>query len=165
MNKYLKSDLFSTFIITFLGIVDGQITVFYVIYLFWFQELIRTLIDLFFIKKRNNEIRSAFYLREIFSSFFILFIYFVFIIVLFGFMLDWNNKQNMATNIYIFIFSNWYFNLNIIVFAIQYYFYRKVADNTNLSLQAFNHRHIILHVSIIMGAIIQMMLVPKLNLQ
>lgn len=167
MTKYLKSfEILTLLIITILGIIQGQVTVFYIIYLFWFQELIRTLVDLFHVVMQKKTAQDKInVLRLSIANFFLLFVYLVFIVVLFGFMLNWSDSERMGQNILVVIFRNWYFNLNILLFGLEYIYYRNQTDNSNLELQPFNRRHIILHISIILGAFMQMAIAPRLHIE
>jgi hypothetical protein len=149
-----------------LGIVQGQVTVFYIIYLFWFQELIRTLVDFVYLIWKKKTIREKFdFIKISFGSFFILFIYVVFIVLLFGFMLNWGNRDLIGKNILVLMFRNWYFNANMLLFLAEYIYFRSRADNTDLQMPLFSRRHIILHISIILGAFVQLAIAPKLNLE
>lgn len=153
-------------VITLLGITQGQITVFYIIYFFWFQELIRNLIDFFYLMAQKKSLPERIDLMTIsFGSFLILFIYVVFIILLFGFMLNWDNSSLLGRNLLVLMFRNWYFSINIFLFLLAYIYYRNKADNTSLQMPLFSRRHIILHISIIFGACIQLAIVPRFNLE
>lgn len=152
-SKYI--DILLIIIITIIGIIHQQVTVFYIIYLFWFQELIRTVIDLIFnIKSENNIAITYQKIPLYFSPFFILFIYFVFIVVVFGVMLNWGVQEVIKQNILILFFKNWYFNTNIILFTLQYFILRKHIPAQPPEASIFNSRHIVLHISIILGALI-----------
>ena len=167
MTKYLKSfEILTLLIITIFGIIQGQVTVFYIIYLFWFQELIRTLVDLFHVVMHKKTVQDKInVLRLSIANFFLLLVYLVFIVVLFGFMLNWGDSELMGQNILVVMFRNWYFNLNILLFGLEYIYYRNQTDNSNLELQPFNRRHIILHISIILGAFMQMAIAPRLHIE
>lgn len=166
MITYFKHfEIITLLIITIFGIIQGQVTVFYIIYLFWFQELLRTLVDLFHVilhKKTAQDKIIA--LRLAFGNFFLLFIYFVFIVVTFGLMLNWGDKELMGQNILVIIFRNWFFNTNLLLFLLEYIYFRNQTDNSNLELKVFNRRHIILHISIIVGAFMQMAIAPRLHI-
>ena len=153
-------------LITLLGVANGQVTVFYIVYLFWFQELLRTLVDFFVIIRQKKTIAEKWqFLKMSFGSFFILWIYFVFIVLLFGFMLNRDNSDLLGDNMLVLLFRNWYFNINMLLFLAEYIYFRKQADNTALQLHIFNPRHIILHISIILGAVIQLAVVPRLEIE
>jgi hypothetical protein len=153
-------------VITLLGITQGQVNVFYIIYLFWFQELIRTLVDFVYLIWEKKTIREKFdFIKISFGSFFILFIYVVFIVLLFGFMLNWGNRDLLGKNILVLMFRNWYFNANMLLFLAEYIYFRSKSDKTNLQMPLFSRRHIILHISIIIGGFMQLVVVPSFNLE
>lgn len=164
MKQLRNIELLTVLIITLLGIIQGQVTVFYIIYLFWFQELIRTIVDVIFLIQQKKKIGDKIESIQIsFGSFFMLFIYFVFIVVLFGFMLNWSNSELLRQNMLVLLFRNWYFNINLLLFLTEYIVFRYNADNSRITLPLFSRRHIVLHISIIMGAIIQLVIIPNFN--
>lgn len=165
MKQLYKADILTMLVITLLGIIQGQVTVFYIVYLFWLQEFLRTSVDFFclFRKKRGIAMKFSF-IKISFGSFFILYAYVVFIVVLFGFMLNWDNNDLLGQNMRVLMFRNWYFNANVILFLAEYIYFRSQNDNTELQMPLFSRSHIILHISIILGALIQLALAPKFNL-
>lgn len=166
MKQLFKIDIFTMLLITLLGIYDGQVTVFYMVYFFWFQELIRTVVDFAYLFQQKNSIAEKFdFIKISFGSFFILFVYAVFIVLLFGLMLNWGNRELLGQNILVLMFRNWYFNTNLLLFFAEYIYFRNRADNSLLQMPLFSKRHIILHISIIIGALIQLSLVPRFNLE
>lgn len=62
------------------------------------------------------------------------------------------------------MFWNWFFNINIILFLIEYIYFRKQNNSEALRMELFNRRHIILHISIILGAMMQLAIVPHFNI-
>jgi hypothetical protein len=165
MKQLQRADTLTFLVITSIGLFQNQVTVFYIVYLFWFQELIRTVVDFMFLVSKKQTIQEKWFFAKLsFGSFFILFIYFVFIVVLFGFMLNWRNSDLFISNVLVLFFKNWYFNVNILLFLAEYIYFRAQADNSNLQLQVFNQRHIILHVSIILGGVMFMVVLPKINI-
>lgn len=151
---------------TIFGLLKGEVTVFYIIYFFWFQELVRTSIDLLFILKQKKSVSERiFSLKSSFGGYFILFVYWVFIIVLFGFMLDLKDVDRFSTNVQVFVMKNFYFNLTLALFLLEYIIYRYFENRKDLEIQIFNRRHIILHISIILGAVLQMAILPKLQIE
>ncbi|OJU74733.1 MAG: hypothetical protein BGO09_08245 [Bacteroidetes bacterium 47-18] len=143
------------------GVVQGEVTVFYIIYLFWFQELVRTVINVGYAYANGMEDGTKPIIKDWYGNFFILFVYVIFIILLFGFMLNWGNLPLMSINMQTLFFRNWSFNINLVLFAVQYFLYRKHTGTQDFDLKIFNRNHIILHVSIITGALLQMMVVKK----
>lgn len=165
MSKLFQLETITLLIITLLGVINGEVTVFYIVYLFWFQELIRTVVDAVFVfNKSKTTTAKSIFVSSMISSFFLLFVYLVFIVVLFGLILNLGNEKLMQQNILVVIFQNWYFNITMLLFSVEYIYFRKNEDNTSLALKIFNRRHIILHLSIILGGLIQMSLVPRLDL-
>lgn len=80
MNPKKNIDFFATLIFTILGIFNGQVTVFYIIYLFWFQEFVRTIIDVVYVLFNKKRLEEKGAVVEIpISNFILLFIYLVFI--------------------------------------------------------------------------------------
>lgn len=161
LRKINRLDTFFLFFITIGALLNQQVSVFYIVYLFWFQELLRTIINFAFALRFDN--RKNLFSRFI-GSLFPLFIYFVFIIILFGFMLNWNNQDLLFLNLRIMFFKNLFFNLNLIIFGaeiILYSFFNRNEIIFSDNLQIFSPRHLILHISIIFGAVIQLLIVKK----
>lgn len=163
MNSKLfhSIEILTLLLTTLWGVTQGEVTVFYIIYLFWFQELIKTFINVGYGYATGMPDGSKPAIKDLWGNFFILFVYVVFIILLFGFMLNWGNLQLMAINIQTLFFRNWSFNANLMLFAVQYFLYRRNAGTQDFDLKIFNRNHIILHISIIAGALLQMMVVKK----
>lgn len=159
LQSVLKSDYISLFlmtIFTMLTIVNNQISVFYIIYLFWFHEFLRTIIKIGFyiFKKEQIENRQA-YLATLKSKLYILFVYFIFIFIFFGLMLDWKNDDLIIINLEVLMLKNTLFNLTIATFLV-----RELLLYFNDDLKSFNRNVflsngvIILHISIIIGILI-----------
>lgn len=151
-------------IITIWGGLNLQVTLFYMIYLFWFMELLRTLIDFTYLfKHKKSSLERNLLKKSLSGSLFLMFVYFVFIIVIFGFIISLNDVEDFATNVSIFYFRNWFFNLNLILFAAQYLYFRLRSKDIQFPFHAFNNRHIVLHISIIFGAMIYFIVLPRID--
>jgi hypothetical protein len=162
MRRLYTIDFVVTLVITIWGIVQNEVTVFYIVYLFWFQEFIRTVVDFVYLFLQQKRIREKLqFVQVAFGSFFVLFIYVVFILVLFGFMLNRDNGKLLGNNVLVLLFRNWFFNINLLFFSAEYIYLRANADNRNPEMVVFNRRHIILHISILLGAFIQLVIVPE----
>ena len=148
-------------LITLWGVAQGQVTVFYIIYFFWFQLLIRTIIDIMHARRNGQADGTKPTPAVIIGSMFIYFCYLLLIIVFFGVMLNFDNQDLVIINLRTLVLRNPGFDLNIILFAMQYAHYRKQIGNKNLQIALFDRGHLILHISIILGAIIQMQFVRK----
>lgn len=159
-QKFDRLDIVMTLFFTLLGLINGQVSVFYIIYLFWFQELIRTVITYIFCQRNSS---TKFAANEFLGSLFMLFIYFIFIIVLFGFMLNWGTINLFALNMEVLLFRNLFFNLSILFFALEYVLFIKTNPKEVRieDVKSFNVRHIILHISIVVGGLIQFFVVKK----
>ncbi|MCO5230362.1 MAG: DUF6498-containing protein [Chitinophagales bacterium] len=152
-NRLIHIITFLSF--TILGIYKKEVTIFYIFYLFWMEALIRQVIELAYIIKRDkNWINS---ILASWQAFFVMFIYGVFILVLFGLIpiIKDKNLETVVINATTFSFKNIYFNLSIFAFAVQYIFYIINNGYQEKTLVAFSRRHIILHISIILGGMIQ----------
>lgn len=143
-------------VLTVLAISNKQISVFYIIYLLWIDELLKTIFD--FLKGRfkpQSILNLSNYKRLVRGRFFMLFIYFVFIIVFFGFMLDWKSQDIIIGNFEILMFKNVWFNFSVFSFLareIAEYFYEQSphpSAHHNLSKGI-----VTLHLSIIFGIFI-----------
>ncbi|HRP03135.1 MAG TPA: DUF6498-containing protein [Candidatus Kapabacteria bacterium] len=162
MKKFHYLDIIITSLFTIFAVFQGQLTIFYILYLFWWQEVALTVVDLFIVlKKKNSAVSTLMILKQVYANFFLLSVYFVFIVVLFGLFINFGNGEILAKNIRIFFFRNIYFNANVLIFT-SYYIYIKYKDlnkqgaaYTPIVPQAFSPRQIVLHVSLIFGAIMQ----------
>ena len=114
LKFYERWDFVFFTLLTLLSVFNGESTVFYLIYFFWWNEIIRLVIDGIFLNRNPNiKIESSTKHLDI-PSFFLMGIYFVFIVIFFGFIANFDNTDILSTNMKILFFSNWFFNLNII---------------------------------------------------
>ncbi len=124
------------------------------IYLYWWHELISTLLDQFFIRKNEQTfiLPSSHQFKD---RLFFLAIYWVFIVVLFCFISNWKNQDILFLNFRVLIFRDWLFNLTILGFLLNEWWlrYYNFKINTPIS-QPFTGRMMVLHVSIILGGFI-----------
>lgn len=141
---------------TILGIYKNEVTVFYIIYLFWMEAFVRQLIELSYIIRRDSKLFSS--ISVAWPAFFMMIIYVVFIIVLFGFIpfSAGKDSETFLINVKTLMFKNIFFNLSVLVYIIQYILYIYVNGFKEKTIIPFNRNHIILHISIILGAVIQL---------
>lgn len=151
---YLSLSFMTVF--TLLTILNNQISVFYIIYLFWFHEFLRTIIKLvFYIFKREKIVDKSAYFKTIKDKMFVLFIYFIFIFIFFGLIIDWKNNPLIFINLEVLMLKNTMFNLTIATFLV-----RELLLYINDELNSFKEHFflsngiIILHISIIIGMFI-----------
>ncbi len=151
--------IFTTF--TLLSVLNGQTTVFYLIYFFWWNELLRIVIDRLMYKKNPNSKFVGDTRDSIFSSFFLMAIYVIFIIVFFGFIASVDNNEIIFVNMEVLVFMNWFFNINLFLAATERVFLHKTHQPLLVTFGGFTPNMIVLHISIIVGAIIMFFVVKQ----
>ena len=166
------------------GIFFLQKNFFFIIYIFWFEALIQVLFNYFRIRKAGKDLtelpkgRITINQRELtlqdynnrpyfaryyaFGNLFLLFVYWVFIIIMVGFVfpLTANNKEMLIQNIRIMFFIDKAFLLALFVFfakslASYYndYILGKEYEKTDVMKfsSIFNRQNLTMHVSLILG--------------
>lgn len=133
------------------------------LYLFWWQTLIHVLVNIgrILFLKQNAHFRSAAksYITE---NLFLLFLYFIFIVLFFGFFLSIGIPDLMQINFEVFFFMNWGFNLSLVIFFVSALFFRKPKFESILkNSSGFSFRNIILHTSIVLGTFIHFLVTLK----
>lgn len=157
-----RNSVFSIFIFaaltTFL-VFTGKANLFFLIYIFWWDEFIKTIFGLFNQIFRKSQIENSLtYSTLLKERFFMLFVYFIFIVVIFGFILSFasNDFQKNYITFEVLFFRNWGFNLSLLFIICREIVHCKTIDKTekisdeNLSFGAL----IVLHVSIILGVLL-----------
>lgn len=152
-RRFLKWDLIIFIVLTVSAILSGQTTVFYIIYLFWWYELIRIFISLFF-RNKNKDATGQSSFATFWSSLFLMGIYWVFIVVIFGLFASFEDDDALIINFQVLGFSNWFFNLNLILIIVERLFLHTRKDIKTIQFSAFNHNTITIHISIILGALL-----------
>ena len=154
--------LFSAYAIY--SIVYQNASIFFIVYLFWFDELIRSISMCIQIRMYKQDLRTVREftkeqaLSNIKSRFFFLFIYSVFIVIVFGlfFHLAKDNSDDLVRNIRIFFFRDIAFNICIMIAIV-----REIVQIRTISLNryapipsfgAMSGNLLTLHISIILGA-------------
>ena len=138
--------------ITIASLYTKQSTVFYILYLFWFDEFIRAVFSKLSYHFNKKEIEDpAKFRSNLKDKFFFLFVYFVFIFVFFGLVIDRNDFSLIAINFSVLAFQNSFFNFSIITFLFrELYLYRNNSVVEN-KVDIISVRIVILHISIILG--------------
>ena len=137
-SSYLETVIF--ILLTCLSVYFGQTSIFYVIYFFWWNELICITVDSFFNKKNKVEKKQP---TETFGSYFLMFIYGVFILVFFGLILLYRKKKQFTY--FILGGTGFYLGMSIFYLSFDYFLqdttsFDKVALLiliTSISLHAF----------------------------
>lgn len=75
---------------------------------FWWNEFIRLVVDKLWYKKKMSVVNEAGHLTDFSTSLFLMGIYWVFIVVFFGFMAGSKNAEIMKVNMMVLFFHNWF---------------------------------------------------------
>ncbi|SMC42047.1 hypothetical protein [Moheibacter sediminis] len=157
-----RNSVFSIFIFaafTTFWVFTGKANMFFLIYIFWWDEFIQSIFGIFNRIFRKSQIENlTSYLKMLKERFFMLFIYFIFIVVIFAFVLTFSSKnlENNYITFEVLLFRNWGFNLSLLFIILREIFNYKMKKSTekitdkNLSFGAL----IVLHVSIILGILL-----------
>lgn len=151
VQHYRQWDFLLFAVLTLLSVLNGQTTVFYLIYFFWWNELLRIIIDRILYKKNPNTKFAGDKRDSIFSSFFMMGIYFVFIVVFFGFIAASDNTNLIMVNMKALFFQNWFFNINLLFVTAERIYLHKTQKPIEVSFGGFTTNMVILHISIIVG--------------
>lgn len=160
LKRYKWTEIFSLLaftVITLVALQQRKITMFYLIYLFWMDEFLKSIFDaITYYFNRQNIASPANFKRLVFSRFFFLFIYFIFIIVFFGLMIDWRTEDAIITNFSIVFFKNSLFNLCLFSFLLReilhFISYKNALKAPAHSIMSKGL--LTLHISIILGVFI-----------
>lgn len=145
--------------ITIMAIYSKQITVFYIIYLFWCDEFLKTIFDGLRYRFKKEQIQNPTnYILNIKNRFFMLLIYLVFIIVCFGLILDWNNTDLILGNFEVFFFKNTLFNISLITFLLREIYLYKNNQLVLNSHHLLSSGIITLHISLILGIMLSFLI-------
>jgi hypothetical protein len=161
LKKYQQWDFIIFLILTLLSVLNGQTTVFYLMYFFWCNELIRIIIDKWYAKKNPNAVNKDWQSSDFIGGLFSMGIYCVFLVVFFGFIAASNNSKIIFTNMEVLFFQNWFFNINLIFVLVERIYLHRKHQPLTIYFGAFNLNMIVLHVSIIVGGVILFFLVKQ----
>ncbi len=159
--QYRKWDFLIFTVLTLLSILNGQTTVFYLIYFFWWNELITIVIDRILYKQNPNAVFESEKGETVFSSLFIMGIYWVFIVVFFGFIAASKNTELIMVNMQVLFFQNWFFNSNLVVIILERIFLHKTRQPLEVSFGGFTPNMVVLHISIVLGGVIMFFVVKN----
>ncbi|WP_144280919.1 hypothetical protein [Chryseobacterium echinoideorum] len=160
IKSYRKWDLVIFLSLTLLSVLNGKTTVFYLIYFFWWNALMQLIVDFYF-RKRNEYAICENKEKFEFSSLFLMGIYWVFIVVFFGFIAGSDNHEIIFTNMEVLFFQNWFFNSNLIFIFIERILIHKTKQPVQIYLSAFSPNAIVLHISIIIGGIVMFFVIKN----
>lgn len=160
-QHYRQWDFITFTVLTLLSVLSGQTTVFYLIYFFWWNELVRLFVDRFCYKRNPNAVYEDGHATDFGSSLFLMGIYWVFIVVIFGFIAGSDSTEIIIANMRVLVFHNWFFNLNLIFVLFERIYLHKTRQPLQIYFGAFNPNTIVLHISIIVGAVLMFFVVKE----
>lgn len=143
-------------LLTVVSLLFAQTTIFYLIYFFWCNELINMIVDCIFYRKYAAIVEIPSY-----SSFFVMAMYGVFIVVFFGLIANWKNTDLITVNLKILLFKNWFFNINLLFVLAERTYLHKTKQPILLSFGSFTANMTVLHISIILGGLLMIFVVKK----
>lgn len=162
LAKYVS--LFAMIVITIIAIANKNISVFYLLYLFWWDEFLKTFFDAlnYFFKKDLLKEPVA-YFKLVKSRFFFLIIYLVFIVVFFGLILDWKNQDLTLHNLEVLMLQNNLFNFSVLTLLLrEIYIYGYNTSTINVH-HILSKGIITLHLSLILGIFMWFFITQKLQ--
>lgn len=161
LKHHKQWDLLIFLFLTGFSILNGQTTVFYILYLFWWYEWLRIIVDKFAYKKNPNAVFQKTQGDSLLHSVIPMLIYLVFIIVFFGIIANWQNKEITIINAGILTFHNLFFNLNLVFILFERLVLHWTKQPLQVSFGAFTSNMIILHISIVLGALLMFFVIRK----
>jgi hypothetical protein len=160
---YRQWDFLLFAVLTLMSVLSGQTTVFYLLYFFWWNELIRLVVDRLCYKRNQNAVYEDGHGKGFGESLFLMGIYWVFLVVIFGFIAakDTEGTDIIIANMRVLLFHNWFFNINLIFVLLERLYLHKTRQPLQIYFGAFNPNTIVLHISIIVGAVLMFFLVRE----
>ena len=152
--------LFSAYAIY--SVIYQQSSIFFIVYLFWFDEVIRSIsafiqVKMYHENEINTSLTKKLAISNIKSRFFFLFVYAVFIVIAFGifFHLSKTDIQPLYRNLQILLFRDMAFNVCLMIAVVREVLQiRMVSLNRNAQIPSFSAMSgnlLTLHLSIILG--------------
>ena len=146
-------------LLTFISILNGKTTPFYIIYFFWWNEFIHLLVDKLLYKRNANAILTT--NNNGFSSFGLMGAYWLFIVVIFGIMANYDNTKIVLINLEVLVLQNWFFNINLIGVAVGRIYLHLSKKAVEVNTGAVSPNMVVIHISIILGAFVLFFVVRK----
>jgi hypothetical protein len=154
---YRQWDFLLFAVLTLMSVLSGQTTVFYLLYFFWWNELIRLVVDRLCYKRNQNAVYEDGHGKGFGESLFLMGIYWVFLVVIFGFIAakDTEGTDIIIANMRVLLFHN------LIFVLLERLYLHKTRQPLQIYFGAFNPNTIVLHISIIVGAVLMFFLVRE----
>lgn len=160
LSKYLS--LAAMILITLVAIYNKNITVFYIIYLFWWDEFLKTVFyRLRYHFKKNLFQNPVQVLNGIKARLFFLFIYIVFIIVIFGLVINWKDHDLIIMNLEVLFFKNTFFNITLLTFLLREIAIYQIGSDQITFNTSLSKGVITLHISIVLGILLWFLVSKK----
>lgn len=161
---YKWINLILILVLPIIGILRAEVTVFYILYLYWFQELIVAVLNWIYSRKNKDTTTLQVPRSLILYNLFTLGIYLVFIIVIFGFMANWGQTDLIIQNILIISFGSQMFNLNLLGILLNEWTSRQFINTTSRTIKEnypMSGKLLVLHVGIIFGGVAYFFIVKR----
>ena len=158
---YRQWDFITFTVLTLLSVLSGQTTVFYLLYFFWWNALIRLVVDRLCYKRNPNAVYEDGHGKGFGESLFLMGIYWVFLVIIFGFIAGADSTEIIIANMRVLVFQNWFFNINLIFVLFERIYLHKTRQPLQIYFGAFNPNTIVLHISIIVGAVLMFFVVKE----
>lgn len=160
LSKYLS--LAAMILITLVAIYNKNITVFYIIYLFWWDEFLKTVFHrLRYHFKKDLFQNPVQVLNGIKARLFFLFIYIVFIIVIFGLVINWKDHDLIIMNLEVLFFKNTFFNITLFTFLLREMAIYQIGSDQITFNTSLSKGVITLHISIVLGILLWFLVSKK----
>ncbi len=161
---YKWINLILILVLPIIGILRAEVTVFYILYLYWFQELIVAVLNWIYSRKNKDTTTLQAPRSLILYNLFTLGIYFVFIIVIFGLMVNMGQADLLVQNILILSFGSQMFNLNVLGILLNEWTSRQFMITKSKTIKEnfpLTGKLLILHVGIIFGGVAYFLIVRR----
>ena len=161
LQYYRQWDFIIFALLTLLSVLNGQTTVFYLIYFFWWNEFICLVVDRLCYKQNSNVVYENGHSANFGGGLFLMGIYWVFVVVFFGFIAGSNNHEIMIANMQVLFFHNWFFSINLIFVLLERLYLHKKQQPLKVYFGAFSPNAIVLHISIVVGGLLIFFVVKR----
>lgn len=159
---YRYLNLILTVLLPAFSMLQGETTVFYIVYLYWWHELIASILDVVYSRRLRMQDKAHPVISFLGARLFLLGVYLVFIVTFFGFISSWENKEALKINITVFFFKDSMFTLNLAAILVNEWWWRSGSSIPVRNIEdPFTGRMLVMHLSIILGAIISFMVVKR----
>lgn len=161
---YNRINLLLTVVLPAYSMLQGQTTIFYIMYLYWWHEFIASLLGGWYLRTALQQNKERSLMKPMGARLFLLVVYFVFIVVFFGFMTSVSNDRIMEINLKAFFLREPVFIINLAGLMLNEWWLRHSELLVQRDMQdPFSGRMLVMHLSIILGAVLQFSVVNKFS--